>query len=201
MPISDDDALDERLERALPRLLVDQPYDFQQDLEDFRSEEALLDAEIDQIWEQVVEEVVPKVVAEKPKSKSWIGVVAASLVVGLGVTALINLGHSAQNANTLRSTQAPLGPENVLAQALQQRWKPKITVQATRNIILSAKVEPGNPNVEVHLIQSSGDAAVDQQTLKTAATLSVYESVSQPLPMTYTLDFDLRSGKVSVHQK
>lgn len=71
MPTPDD----ERLEHALPRILVDHPYNFQQDLEDFRSEEALLDAEIDQIWEQVVQEEVPMVVVPQPKPaqpKPWI---------------------------------------------------------------------------------------------------------------------------------
>lgn len=204
MPTPDDAAFDERLERALPRFLVDHPYDFQQDLEDFRDEEASLDAEIDSIWEQVVAEEIPVVIIEKPKPalpKPWIGLLAASLVVGFGVTAFVTVDHSVPNASTLRSTQSAAGLSS-LAQALQQQWKPKVTSQANRNIILVAKVEAGTPKkVELHLQQSSGDEEVDAQTLKIASTISFYELSAQELSATYLLDFDLRTGKVSATQK
>lgn len=71
-----------------------------------------------------------------------------------------------------------------------------------QDTILSAKVEPGDPQkVEVRLLQSSGDAVTDQQTLKTASKVIFDELPIQKLPVTYALDFDLLSGKVNVQQK
>jgi hypothetical protein len=204
MPTPDDAAFDERLERALPRFLVDHPYNFQQDLEDFRDEEASLDAEIDRIWEQVVVEEIPVVIIEKPKlvwSKPWIGLLAASLVVGFGVTAFMTVDHSAPNASTLHSTQIT-SEQSSLAQALQQQWKPTITLKANQNIILIAKVAFGDPKkIELQLLQSSGDKAVDDHVLKIASSVNLYESSAQKLPAIYLLDFDLRTGKVSATQK
>jgi hypothetical protein len=203
MPTPDDAAFDERLERALPRFLADHPYNFQQDLEDFRDEEASLDAEIDRIWEQVVEEEIPVVIIEKPKPvwpKPWVGILAASLVVGLGVAALMTIDRSTPNASTLRSTQG--AGISSLAQALQQQWKPTIASQANRNILLMVKVEAGDPKkVELHLLQSSGDEVADQQAIKTASDAGLYEKSAQKLPATYLLDFDLHTGKVSATQK
>ncbi|MBC7883388.1 MAG: hypothetical protein H7Y37_19025 [Anaerolineae bacterium] len=200
----DDAAFDERLERTLPRLLTNHPYNFQQDLEDFCAEEADLDDEIDRIWEQVAIEEIPMVVIEKPRparSKPWIGMLAASLVVGIGITVFMTLGHTAPNAITLRSTQSAQGQE-ALAQTLQQQWKPKITARAQKNIILSVKVEAGAPQkVGLQLLQSSGDEAVDAETIKTASTSSFYKLPAQKTSSIYLLDFDLRTGKVSATQK
>lgn len=200
----DDATFDERLERALPRLLAEHPYDFQQDLEDFCFEETALDAEIDRIWEQVVEEETPVILIEKPKparAKPWIALLAASLVVALGATAFLTREGGAPNASALRSLQVA-NDQVSLAQALQQQWKPKITARATRTIILSAKVESGTPKkVGVQLLQSSGDSAVDGQTIKTASTVSLYEMPDQKWPVTYVLDFDVRTGKVRATQK
>jgi hypothetical protein len=204
MPTPDDAAFDERLERALPRFLTDHPYDFQQDLEDFRDEEASLDAEIDRIWEQVVEEEIPVVIIEKPKPTSstpWIGFLAASLVVGFGVAALMRFDQGTPNASTLRATQT-VKEQSPLSQALQKEWKQISTAQANRNIILIANVKAGDQKkIELRLLQSSGDKTLDDQTLKIASKASLYEIADQKLPVTYLLAFDLHTGKVSATQK
>ncbi|BAC89172.1 hypothetical protein [Gloeobacter violaceus] len=201
MSTADDEKLNARLERELPRLLANQSYDYRQELAAFRAEEADLEAEIDRVWEKTLKKQAPAAAAPR-RLPQWWGAAAAVLVASAGLAGVVALNRMGAPAdapiNTLPNPNRPFA--QVLAAELQKQWQPAAggLGEAGGNLVVSGRPAPAGAPPVLAIEQSSGSLEIDRAALEALAR--ALESTGSAPPQPFTVTFDPAARQVNVRQ-
>jgi len=167
----DDNLLQQRLERGLPRLLAGGNFDHRRDIDEFLAEDALLDEEIDRVWDQVTAQQAQP----QPRRPIWWGMAAAGVVAVLGMGGFLGLmrGQSPTPGTDLlrlQNLRRPATPAQALAQRLEERWS-TVAHRAPRAAVIQTRPQNAG-GAAVVLLQSSGEPSVDRMAVAVAGELA-----------------------------